>query len=407
VFASYGFSGSNSFIDTAFIWNLKVSGNELYCQDIPYYGGNIWLSLDSAQTWRKLTTDLCGDTCNKGYKKEIKDYNIANDTIFVCKYDGVYKSSIFNEAWIKINIEIEDSNLSKLFLYKKYLFISTTNKFYRYDITNHEFLALKNGLPVLPDSLPFYNPYASSFTSIDTAIFATIRSGIYKSIDSGITWNKIKVAGNANIIKSSGDNLIVSTLSGEIHRSPDRGITWEKVREGCGFCSMPMIFSLGYFNNIAFVGLYPGMGVNNSLIISEDFGKTWGQANFNISRHIYSFEKLGDKYFAATDSGLFISNDNGNHWKPVYEFYSISVEGYDINNKKAPKFLHGESIQLNIYDIKGCILKRIKLKWQGFSSLKCKLNGLNFSNGLYLFCISSQNNKEIKKVIKFNSCMIF
>ena len=202
-------------------------------------------------------------------------------------------------------------------------------------------------------------------------------SGIYKSTDSGVTWELLtnKASGfptgenvgriglsvfNAENIYAVVDNqnkrssvktekpldantaLFKTDIIGcEVYKSVDGGKTWSKKSKA--FMD-DMFFTYGYyFGNITvdsrdenrlYIGGYP-------LLFSEDGGSTFSaisKENVHPDHHItWVNPKNSNHIINGNDGGVNITYDNGEHWikcnnEAVGQFYSVNVDYQDNYN---------------------------------------------------------------------------
>jgi photosystem II stability/assembly factor-like uncharacterized protein len=108
---------------------------------------------------------------------------------------------------------------------------------------------------------------------------------------------------------------LVASLSG-LFRSVNYGSSWEKVYDLFNKLEDPI--SIAFSDNEAYVGINQN-GINSYILISSDKGATWHDST-NISsfyiNEIASTPAEADSQFvfAATDSGVFRSADEGQNW---------------------------------------------------------------------------------------------
>ena len=122
-------------------------------------------------------------------------------------------------------------------------------------------------------------PYSSTiygFASVGSTLFAGWQKGVYISTDNGANWTTYT---------NSLTNNNVTCLAGS---SDGKGGT-------------NVFASTGYF------GPY----------LSTDNGKTWIQRFIGGNYNVASLAALGSKIFAGTNSGAFVSSDNGMNWDTV------------------------------------------------------------------------------------------
>ncbi len=187
--------------------------------------------------------------------------------------------------------------------------------------------------------------YASSYMRrrhVYTLINGGPESAIYKSVDGGKTWDKLKSglpSGNVGriglaISKSNPDYIYAiieaSEKAGGIFRSTDRGASWEKR-------SSYMSTSPQYYNRI-FVDpkdcnkLYV---MDTFSKVSVDGGKTFkpiGNKHRHVDDHALWIDPDNTSHLLiGCDGGLYETFDSGKNWDfkenlPVTQFYRVSVD---------------------------------------------------------------------------------
>jgi photosystem II stability/assembly factor-like uncharacterized protein len=196
-------------------------------------------------------------------------------------------------------------------------------------------------------------------------------SGIYKSLDAGVTWNLVSTSAsgfpadegvgriglfavNNNVVYAVVDNqnkrpnskmekpkdanaaLFETEVIGcELYKSIDGGVSWKKTHENY---IDDLYYSYGYyFGNIAvdlkeedriYLGGVP-------LIFSEDGGKTFksiSKENVHADHHVtWINPKNPNHIINGNDGGVNITYDNGAHWikcnnQAVGQFYTVNVD---------------------------------------------------------------------------------
>ncbi len=184
-------------------------------------------------------------------------------------------------------------------------------------------------------------PYGGTILSLavmDTIIFAgTQNCGAYYSTDYGDNWNQVegipKTADIGWIVVYDNTIAAVAVISESLEAgdfiSTDGGKNWRRSQ-----ISGPLVFS----DSILFTGNF-----RTGIYRSTDFGGTWEVLNngpkqsnitaFAVAQRTDSVS--GNRLYAATDSGLFVSTNDGGNWVEVDsgmgEKYIVSVAATGMN----------------------------------------------------------------------------
>lgn len=174
-------------------------------------------------------------------------------------------------------------------------------------------------------------------------------SALYKSIDSGKTWNKIHngfPSGNLGrlgiAVAPSNPNILYTVIEAKedskkgLYRSDDAGASWKQLNNDFGITVRPF-----YFSRITVDPRNPDVIVKGGLSgsISRDGGKTFkdlGNMHSDIHDIIFDINDSDRMYF-ATDGGVYRSWNGGTTMEivenlPVSQFYQISVDDAEPYN---------------------------------------------------------------------------
>jgi len=169
-------------------------------------------------------------------------------------------------------------------------------------------------------------------------------SGIYRSTDSGETWEKLTSglpSGNLGkigiAVSPQNPDVIYATIelerrSGGVFRSDNRGSSWTKQSDVVAKGTGPHYYQEIYASPHQFDKVYL---MDVRLRISEDGGKTFSRMHHrhtHVDNHAIAFRKSDPNYaLLGNDGGLYETFDNMENWKhianlPVTQFYKIAVD---------------------------------------------------------------------------------
>ncbi|MDG1724487.1 MAG: glycosyl hydrolase [Bacteroidia bacterium] len=170
------------------------------------------------------------------------------------------------------------------------------------------------------------------------------KSGIYKSIDGGNTWQKLKTGlpsgslGKIGLaISPQNPDVLYAAIEtklkkGGFYRSADRGMSWSKqsdqISAGTGPHYYQEIWACPHqFDRVYFA--------NNYFKVTNDGGKTFksvGKAYKHVDNHAVAFKANDPDYLmVGTDGGLYESFDLAKTWRhmgnlPITQFYKLAVD---------------------------------------------------------------------------------
>ena len=164
----------------------------------------------------------------------------------------------------------------------------------------------------------------------DKLCFAARESGLYRSDDSGETWEDAYAAMGFTSALSTlvvafspdfeHDHQVFAGVQGAVMRSSDGGRTW--------YAALlpdppPMVVSLAISPNYAYDGGLLAGTLEDGVLCSTDRGVQWSTWNFGLlDLNTYdlaispNFEK-DETLFVATESGIFRSTNGGRAWRGV------------------------------------------------------------------------------------------
>lgn len=152
------------------------------------------------------------------------------------------------------------------------------------------------------------------------------KGGLFKSIDGGLTWNKLtnglpKLIGRIGVrVAPSNPNVVYAMLEakdGSLYRSDDRGETWKLVSKETRIVSRGFYYTRVRVDPTNENHVY---AVASTLFASIDGGKTFRSitGKTHIDYHaLWSDPKNPKRLWVAEDGGFAVSYDAGETWEPV------------------------------------------------------------------------------------------
>ncbi len=162
------------------------------------------------------------------------------------------------------------------------------------------------------------NSYAyckfAAFVKAGGTLFAAGDGGIFRSTDNGAGWQAVDsglTTQNVRALAVSGTELFAGTWGGGLFHSTDNGASWSKL--GTGFAK-PYIASLLVDGSKMYAGTS-----NGGAYASTNGGTSWG-AIYNFPYFTYTmnaFTRCGSVLYAGSDNGLYRSTNNGSTWTAI------------------------------------------------------------------------------------------
>jgi photosystem II stability/assembly factor-like uncharacterized protein len=166
------------------------------------------------------------------------------------------------------------------------------------------------------------------------------KGGLYKSIDSGRTWNKLtnglpKLIGRIGVrVAPSNPNVVYAILEakeGTLYRSDDRGENFRMVSKNEQIVSRGFYYTTVRVNPTNENNVY---AVASTLFTSVDGGKTFRSitSRSHIDFHaLWQDPKNPKRMWHGQDGGIGVSYDGGESWEAIYniplgQFYQIHAD---------------------------------------------------------------------------------
>ncbi|MEY4069498.1 MAG: hypothetical protein RL721_112 [Candidatus Eisenbacteria bacterium] len=173
-------------------------------------------------------------------------------------------------------------------------------------------------------------------------------SGLYKSVDGGVTWRRLskglpegelgRIGVAVSPARASRLYAVVESKKTAMYMSDDGGESWTRGNDSnTDVTWRPFYFAHVVPDPVAFDRVYKG---GLALSVSEDAGRKFsgvggggfGGAPYHSDVHALWIDPTDTEYLAlGTDGGVYVSSDRGNTWRmceniPVGQFYHVGVD---------------------------------------------------------------------------------
>jgi photosystem II stability/assembly factor-like uncharacterized protein len=285
-------------------------------------GGNkgLALSTDNGLIWNLIDTNIFSDSIGK-FKvlANISTLFSEGKNIFL-GWDNLYHSSDYGYSW-KI---IDSAQISVVLSIAKFGSTMLADCEYTPTGQNTDILTIllskDNGLSWTPSDsgLQNYRGLINSFTFLGNKFFAGGDGGsIFTSID-GLKWERMNRSIGQDVFRLTlkGRSLFAGTDTG-IFRSNDTGVTWNLVYKNA---DSSYIYSFAIHDSIIFAADH-----YRGVIRSTDNGTTWQDVSFGLGGYINTLYASGNYLFAGTTTGI---------WRrPFSELEDAVATPLQINSK--------------------------------------------------------------------------
>jgi len=255
--------------------------------------------------------------------KEVAADNFNKGVIYAASEEAVYKTENFGKSWAVVFSEQGDrGGINCLSISEGGVFICSKNGLFKSNDNGLNWKRLFKGMGQKE------NDVACIAFSKDKRMFIGTRSGLFESDDNGLMWKKdASEAGGFSVrwLAFLNDIIILATEQGVYKNS---GAGWKRTfvtsREDAGYdIDSADEGALTAFKpvNCVFVNKDKVfLATDSGVFISEDNADTWsrfsreGLLSLCVKRLLFS-----ENLYAATDRGVFVFLEENKLWQPLYK----------------------------------------------------------------------------------------
>lgn len=318
---------------------LFVNGDNIYA----FSEEGMFLSKDEGNSWEKAVFNGIPDTLK--INDIVANGNLmaaatAGAGVFVSNDNGLNWKSMNNGLYDTIKFkEYCDNELKKekidSSLKKMTRGVSDSDEWYAKILND---LKAKDVKKHMAEKLQI----ASIAISDKTIYIYRMYYGFSYSSNNGATWDSLPIDANYfvsrnNLITITADNKNIFAYTGDkIQRSQDRGKTWKKLHieipPDTAFIGVGDVVAYEdkEINTLSISGKTIYAGTTHGVFISYDEGEHWKEMNSGLpnKKPVTAFAIAGKTLFVCPGNymGVFVSNDNGLNWKEFNKGFRHNTE---------------------------------------------------------------------------------
>ena len=405
------------------VFKIKFYDNKMYVAT-----AGLYVSGDGGETWELINDGLCSSN--------VVSYEINSKSEHYCFTNyNIYKS-MNGTDWERVNIP-DSLNTMKSYIFDKsgnlYVVITRPGFLFKSTDGGETWDYFSDLIQVMDIDI---NSEGSIFFNED--IYGAT---IYKSNNEMASWDPIRgINSFKKIIIANNDDMVVVSDKNNVEVSYDKGTTWKPAN--LNKFDVTSVNAFDSDENRSYLGIdYSGF------VVSTNKGNTWEKWNDGLEHNNAQIEAMNDfafahdKLFAATNFGVYMSADSGQHWEAVIpestlDFNFITYQNNYMYTASVTKLYKSQqtvsvetedsfaenmgiypnpaessaAIMLNlpeakqgsikIYDQLGNIIANVADGYVPGGQNKYDINLSGYSAGIYYCVFSSGSGSITKKIIK-------
>ncbi|MDP2385069.1 MAG: hypothetical protein Q8M29_01740 [Bacteroidota bacterium] len=306
---------------------VVVSGENIYALT---QEAGMYISIDEGATWTKTKLNGIPDTI------KINDIVVSgNKMVAGTRGAGVFISEDNGKNWKPANNGLFDTTAYKLYCAQS---VEKENKegYWKKSYAGYSDSAKLYNQTMSEFRNPDFKKYITNTLQVSSIaisgknLYAYLPYAIFSSTDNGKNWTKVSVgerllkSGNP-VALAGGKENIFAYCGSELQRSKDNGKTWKKLHieipPDTAYVGEGGIVQYGdkTIETIVINGKTIYAGTNNGVFVSIDEGDHWKAINNGLpnTKRISALAVSGKTLFVSPGDymGVFVSNDNGENWK--------------------------------------------------------------------------------------------
>jgi photosystem II stability/assembly factor-like uncharacterized protein len=279
------------------------------------YRNGVFRSNDSGCSWKAVNSSVLSMNANSWY---VNSLYVSGSTLFAGTNKGIYQSSDDGESWTTVSTELSNRHIYSIDVNNDLMTIGTYKGIIRLRNESTKWA-------IIDSNLLNINRISCLVRNGGTLFAGTWDSSLYRSMDDGITWQKVIGIPNQNItaLTISEATLYVGTYGNGVYSSTDNGNNWKEINNGI---TNQDIRAIAVSGSNLFAGVFGGFGNGGGIYRSTDNGQNWKciKNGMNLG-DVTSLLVIDTTLFVATDGGIYRSSDNGESWMRFQNVFSVNT----------------------------------------------------------------------------------